>query len=147
MPWAALNHPPPRLPGPAQTQSLMLSGCILVSRLKRSPEELRVQKQLPDEEGNATSKKRDMRPRETPLQIFMGSTPKHGLCCCKGSNQVQTHLTPVGIHEPSPHSQVMQLTPQPGNGPPGYNHPRRGAGSSQGNICPSAHSNLLVVRG
>lgn len=102
MPWAALSHPPAPLPGLVQTQSLMLSGCILVSRLKRSPEELCVQKQLLIEEGNATSKKRDMRRPETPLQTLMGSTPKRGLCC-KGSSQVQTRLMPAGIHETTSH--------------------------------------------
>lgn len=44
----------------------------MVPRLKRSPGELCLQKQLLDEEGHATSKRREMRPRETPPQ-----TPPH----------------------------------------------------------------------
>ena len=99
----------------------------MVSRLKRSPEELGFQKQLVDEEGNTISKKKDPKAAgETPPQTWedrgigrRGLTltvlrpqtgVKTGFCYCKKSSQVPTWLAPVGIHETSPHPQVMRLT-------------------------------------
>lgn len=37
MPWAALNHPPPPLPGPAQTQKLDVLGMHIGSKAEKKP--------------------------------------------------------------------------------------------------------------
>lgn len=37
MPWAALNHPPPPLPGPVETQKVNLVGTHIGFKAKRKP--------------------------------------------------------------------------------------------------------------
>lgn len=146
-------------PYPFQVQQrhkrLILSGRILVSRLKRSPVPLGLgfQKWLLDEEGNATTRGgiagQQHRPlprsgrteaQRVPLTVLQHPNT-HGdwVLLCKRSCQVQICLTPVCIHETSPHSlvidcQVIKFSPNPSNLPPGYNHPGRRQGSSQGRI-------------
>lgn len=55
MPWAALNHSPTPLPGPAQTQRLDLVGIDIGFKAKKKYRETG----LLDEEEKATSKRRD----------------------------------------------------------------------------------------
>lgn len=62
MPWAALNHSPTPLPGPAQTQRLDLVGIDIGFKAKKKSRETG----LLDEEEKATSKRRD-RGRERAL--------------------------------------------------------------------------------
>lgn len=135
MPWAALNHPPPPLPGPAQTQKLDRVRTHTGFNTKKKPRDTGLPEVALGEEGKAISKRGDRKAAEEPPSPTWGdrgmggchsrcSTPqqvKTGLCYCKGISQVQTCLTPVSIHETtSPHPQVRKLTPNPGNPQPGY---------------------------
>lgn len=58
MPWAALNHSPAPLPGPAQTQRLDLVGTDIGFKAKKKSRETGLPEAALDEEEKATSRGR-----------------------------------------------------------------------------------------
>lgn len=145
-----IPHP---LPSHAQQRHKrsILSGHILVSRLKSSPEELgirsgfQMRKERQPVRGWIEGSGRDLSPDpggqrrgELTLTVLPTRTwVRTGFYCCKRSRQVQTCVIPVCIHgatSPQPlvaDCQVMELTPNPGKLPLGYNCPWQGTRASQ----------------
>lgn len=66
MPWAALNHSPAPLPGPAQTQRLDLVGTDIGFKAKKKSRETGLPEAALDEEEKATSRRKDHRAEGEP---------------------------------------------------------------------------------